>query len=180
MQGCVGAVATKRLRLPSILASVGLFTDIDSEGWLVMAVDANARICNFQLIQKEPLTVADAVELVYANTDFEFPPVRDIKNQYVFIGGRQLKGRPELIVASKKNRVCRFTPEQMKRGLQPAKLVEDVLAERFGVLGKILPAMGPPLETPTILPVICSMCCTMHNFLLENVPAYSAKFMDVN
>lgn len=175
-------MATKPIRLPSILACFGLFSHLETDGALVMAVDANLRICNFQLIQKELPSIADAVDLVYKHTAFEFPRFRPPKMQYAFVGDRPLKGCSELIVPPKKNRPCRYTPAQMRRALQPAKAVEEILRARFGILNQQLPVMGMQameLISPQVWPIFCSFCLALHNYLLVNNPVeYAGKFIE--
>lgn len=171
---CIGALATKRIYLPMLANNYGMIVKF---AIVVLFVDSKMRIINYeisQLLQNPTTMISDAVEHVFEVTGIKkyIPAVRAPLNTYTFIGNEQMEARPHLIVPSQDTPSVRYTNEQIQRALGPAKAVEDILTARFGLLEKNLPELGQ-----TDIQNVVHLCCTLHNYMLETNPAYSADFV---
>lgn len=163
---CVGGIVTKIVQVPKLYEPPRGDKNFKFYAIVIIFVDANMRIiCHekYRAIGVRPKSTRDMVEECLSDSKFYLPPARPPRSPYAFIGGEHFNARENLIVPSKN---ARYDASQFERGLKPAKVVDDLLTKRFGILEKGIPNIAEELS-----PLLFIVCFTFHNYLLANSPA---------
>lgn len=89
---------------------------------------------------------------------------------YVFVGGSDVKERPNVVVPLNP---APYTGKELKRGLRPSEIAMELLSNRFRCFKGPMVVDGPKNMVAGLM-----VSCLLHNVLLEKSPEYAKEYTD--